>query len=297
MTGSNNVEPCCVCKNDCLENQDSICCNICNNWTHLKCSNLNRRRFNYLCKSDAPYYCINCCSNVTCPCCEKDCTVTQNSINCSCCNRWIHLNCTSLSIEQFQNLSKPDLDYNCNYCLYPFSTVESNDLFVLFNNKSTSLTPNNLNPNSDCEYGDEKCISPHEIKNLASIYRNGLSVLSLNIRSLNKNIDRLEIILNEADFTPDVVCITETWINDKKPFLYSLKGYSFVNQPCPGRAGGSGIFIKNGIQFNIIKQFQFNLEHCDDIWVELFLSKSLKFIVSSIYRHPSYNFHNFQKNS
>ena len=75
--------------------------------------------------------------------------------------------------------------------------------------------------------------------------------------------------------------------------MHSLAGYTFISKPCPGRVGGVGIFITHGIYFNIIDNLNFNLDNCEDLWVELFLSKNLKIVLGTVYRHPNYDFKNF----
>ena len=56
--------PCTICLGPCKENiQDSICCSICDEWTHQKCSNLSVSQFKEYClpaNSELPYYCDNC---------------------------------------------------------------------------------------------------------------------------------------------------------------------------------------------------------------------------------------------
>ena len=56
--------PCVVCFGPCRENcQDSICCTLCDEWTHKKCSHLTTSEFNKYClpeNSDMPFYCDIC---------------------------------------------------------------------------------------------------------------------------------------------------------------------------------------------------------------------------------------------
>ena len=46
--------PCIVCMDNCIEDQEAVCCNMCKNWTHLKCINLSRKKFDLLSKSSLP---------------------------------------------------------------------------------------------------------------------------------------------------------------------------------------------------------------------------------------------------
>ena len=69
-----------------------------------------------------------------------------------------------------------------------------------------------------------------------------ISVLNLNIRSLNQNFEKLEILLTQLNFNPDVIGVTETWITDNREFLYTLDGYDFIYRTFTGNAGGTGFF-------------------------------------------------------
>ncbi len=124
---------------------------------------------------------------------------------------------------------------------------------------------------------------------------NDFYFLSLNIRSLNKNFSKLEVLLDEIDFMPDIILVSETWINNTSVFIHNLKGYSFINKPCiTGQVGGAGIFIRNRLNFDILHSTSLNLPQCEDIWIQLNFSNSKKLIIGSIYRHPSYHFNKFQ---
>ena len=56
--------PCSACGNPCINNKhDCISCNICDEWTHLKCTDLSIEQFNILVSSDdtgEPFYCNKC---------------------------------------------------------------------------------------------------------------------------------------------------------------------------------------------------------------------------------------------
>ena len=120
-----------------------------------------------------------------------------------------------------------------------------------------------------------------------------LSVLSINIRRLNKNFIKLELLLDQLKFKPDIISVGETWINHKKTFLYSLKGYNFIDEPC--KAGGVAFFIKSSIEYNVLNSFKLNVKECEELWLELSLFNNKKLVIASIYRHPDYNFTEFQQ--
>ena len=56
--------PCLVCLRPCKEKvHDSICCTLCDEWVHHKCTDLSLEQFKTYCSPDHagdPYYCVNC---------------------------------------------------------------------------------------------------------------------------------------------------------------------------------------------------------------------------------------------
>ena len=69
--------------------------------------------------------------------------------------------------------------------------------------------------------------------------------------------------------------------------------YVLVNRNSPTKAGGVGMYIKSEIKYKLRYDLNMNIDNCEDIWVEL-IQNGMKFITSTIYRHPRHNFMKFQ---
>ena len=52
--------PCICCSKPCKKNQNCIFCDLCEKWTHLKCTKLKYHEFMSLGSSDQPFYCSGC---------------------------------------------------------------------------------------------------------------------------------------------------------------------------------------------------------------------------------------------
>lgn len=185
------------------------------------------------------------------------------------------------------------LDYHCQKCflaLSPYNTIDNNQLFKQLNCCFTTFAESTYS----LRQHDSEYFTAYDINKLASKFHNGFSLLNLNIRSLNKNFDKIESLLHQSKFNPDIICVTETWINNKRPFLHTLAGYTFINKPCPGKVGGVGVFLKHGINFNKIDNLNFGLDNCEDLWTELFISENLKIVLGAVYRHPNYDYKIFK---
>jgi hypothetical protein len=88
---------------------------------------------------------------------------------------------------------------------------------------------------------------------------------------------------NSNSCSPDVVCLQETWkIFDSAYFV--LSGYSplHVISRENRQGGGVGLYIKNGLQYQILKEKSLFLEYViESIVAEIILSCKKKIVVVS----------------
>ena len=193
--------------------------------------------------------------------------------------------------------------YKINLNMFPFHTLNNAELQSLFNScELMNIFYNKLLPFSslsNCalkllyEHDYSQYIDPPDVQKSLKT-KNKISILNINIRSLNKNFEKLEILISQLNFRPTIISVNETWLEKDKPFLYSLQGYDFLSKPGTCRAGGTSIFIKSEINYKLLEHFNMNLTNCEDLWIEVTLSFNNKFIFGSIYRHPTYNITDFQ---
>jgi len=120
-----------------------------------------------------------------------------------------------------------------------------------------------------------------------------LSLLHCNIRSLYKNIDKLEEIVTPCSKPPDIIALSEARIK-KTPIIATLPGYNFINENSQTQAGGVGAHIKNNLKYLQRRDLQFKMFGCENIWFEL-LGKRQKIIIGIVYRHPQYNIDEFSQ--
>ena len=197
------------------------------------------------------------------------------------------LNYASSVIDESNSLPFNNLnDFELNFQLQ--NNISTNDPINSSLNTSTSSDPYTTSGNLD--YTDPSQIQEHNNIN------NAFTLLNINIRSSNKNFYKIELLLAQLNFLPTIICITETWLHNTKPLLHSLPGYNFIDKKSNGKAGGVGIFISNSLQFKQITNYELHSTNCEDIWIEVTISNRKKITVGSIYRHPSPDINEFQRN-
>ena len=66
----------------------------------------------------------------------------------------------------------------------------------------------------------------------------------------------------------------------------TLDGYDFVQTPTKTRCGGTGFYIRNGYEYEVLKEFSKSEENiCESIFIELKRHNKNNLIVGCIYRH------------
>jgi hypothetical protein len=86
----------------------------------------------------------------------------------------------------------------------------------------------------------------------------GFNVIHQNIRSLRQNFDFFISELTEMENSPEVIILTEIWINSNESSLYNIQGYNkYFKCNDDYRAGGVAVYIKNSIEVinHVTEQF------------------------------------------
>ena len=154
----------------------------------------------------------------------------------------------------------------------------------LFNNILPKLSDYKLLDADNCY------ISTPDFQNLYANNKD-LCLLHINIRSLNKNFEKLEELLSVLGKMPEIIAISETKLNSNlKTFL---PGYTFKHNNSPTNAGGVGMLIKDTLSYKTTTEYQLNIMGCEEIWVKI-QSNNMKKVFSVLYRHPNSNLFDFQ---
>jgi hypothetical protein len=97
-----------------------------------------------------------------------------------------------------------------------------------------------------------------------NISNNNFSCLHVNIRSLNKNMDKLLQLTASLNLEFSVICVTETWVNDLNNSLLNIPGYNCVMKPRYNRIGGGvALYVRNDLQYSVRNDLF--LIDCDDV--------------------------------
>ena len=147
--------------------------------------------------------------------------------------------------------------------------------------------------NNSNNFEEEYYSMPFQIADKHNHSPSTMSLLHVNMRSITKNLEKLEGLLQSMKFLPTFIAITETKLKDELRYKPKIKGYNFINKNSLTNAGGVGWFIYSKISYEVKSDYNLNLNLCEDLWIEI--GESRKIILGIVYRHPFYVFSDFQK--
>ena len=131
--------------------------------------------------------------------------------------------------------------------------------------------------------------SVNKLNKDVSCTKSDLTVYHLNVRSLWANFD---IVLNEIDSMNikfDLLCFTESWVNDNTKDLIAIDNYkSYHSLRADGRRGGGiSVFLNDRLKSKLFVDATFNTEIIESLFLEVEISNSRKMLIGVIYRPPN----------
>ena len=172
--------------------------------------------------------------------------------------------------ERFESLNYNPFLLNSNYDL-----TRSNNI-----DPDTYLTTNKFS----CDYFVENQFNEMLSKNNPI----NLSLLHLNIRSLQKKINNLSNCLTNSNIQFSIIGISETWLRDDSHSV-DIDGYRFIHKNRPNRTGsGVGLFISENLEFKLRPDLCFdNPNIAESLFIEIKKPKVKNIIVGIVYRAPN----------
>ena len=136
--------------------------------------------------------------------------------------------------------------------------------------------------------------TPQSINSLFQPFDNETKIflIHFNCISLQKNVDKLRLYLDNLAYKPDIIMVSETNLKgDSLLINIEIKGYIFFHADSITNAGGVGIYIKckfNPCIYDDVSQ----IHGSEYIFIKLRL-KTSDYVFGVVYRHPTYSSENF----
>jgi len=120
------------------------------------------------------------------------------------------------------------------------------------------------------------CSECYSINNLNKLTRKSgpsLFIFHSNTRSLSKNFDTLEEILNSLDSKPDILGITKTKLNEFSVTNLDLHNYNLFRTDSKTNAGGTALYISNILKAIPRYDIGFDMDQVESNGVKLIMAK------------------------
>lgn len=115
------------------------------------------------------------------------------------------------------------------------------------------------------------------------------SLLNCNIRSIQANFDNLVQLLRDLNYPFNIISLSKTWLRSSEKICnLDLPGYSFLSQSTTLRAGGVGLYIKNGIQYSVRHDSTSSTYESEMLWVEIESDLDSNIVCGVVYQHPPF---------
>ena len=202
----------------------------------------------------------------TCSSCYKEVKLNQQAVLCDKCERWIHRRCSDMKISTYQeNCTKKNFKWVCNVC--------RNDDPENSDRVDTSILKKDELPDN---------------YNMLSYTKNEMLIIHLNARSIVNKQDEFQLLCQQLK--PDIICVTETWMDEHIPkqsltppgykVLRKDRSEEFKQVYGKNKGGGIAVYYKKELKLErkeIVKD-----EHEEILWVQVRAKKS--FLLGIIYR-------------
>ena len=117
------------------------------------------------------------------------------------------------------------------------------------------------------------------------------SLFNLNIRSINKHFDDLQVLLdNSCQCLPSIIGLTETWLSTNPNPPFALDGHDFIFNSRKEKAGGGvGLYVSKNYSYNVCNDITIMNDILESLFIEIVLPGQKNVIIGVVYRPPSSN--------
>ena len=103
---------------------------------------------------------------------------------------------------------------------------------------------------------------------------------------MQKNKTLIEEFITEINRSPEVIGISETEINENTSPNLQIPNYHLIHNDSSTNAGGTGMYIKQSLNYKLRQDLLLNVPKYEDTWVKIVTNHG-SIIVAAIYNLPS----------
>ena len=139
---------------------------------------------------------------------------------------------------------------------------------------------------------ESKYYTPLEFNDRFTDSPENISLLHINLRSLNRNFEYFENLLYSIKFNFSVIGISETWLHNNSPQLFNIPNYTLIRADRQERRGGGvAFYIADNLKYKI--RYDIKFEQAEVLFIEVINDQLKNVVIGLIYRPPNSNFELF----
>ena len=277
--------PCNLCAKPVAKTHRALCCDICDQWVHIKCNSVSPSDYERLKTTEAHWFCLKCIGCIF----PRSANLFDDSMP------------SSSSENDDSSTSSPDISDDHSHVSSDSSKAKFlNSLFLpeASTNHSDDSDEHDddepQDPPLNCRYYDTSSLTPL----LKNVHSTSHTFFHLNIGSLPLHSDDLQTLLHKLDHRFSVIGITETMIRSAViPKALAIENYHYIHTPSSSIKGGSALFVRDDLNhfsrndLSILCNSDSFLESC---FLELPSDNNgANIVVGCIYKHPSMDSNSF----
>lgn len=249
--------PCGVCKKVVKSRDKALCCDLCQNWVHIKCNYITPNEYENYKNDPADWYCIKCIRNIL-PFSNVDNGDFYRTRHALDINNNVTLSFKEKandiidSLQESSNAEQQNLSY--------YNVDDSNKLKI----NENSLKILHLNISSITSHIDN-------LKTLLSLLKKKFDIICLSETRIFKNLlPTLNI---------------------------QFSGYNFEYVPTESKTGGVGMYLSSKLNYKLRPDLKiYKTKELESLFVELLFPKRKNIIVGCVYKHPNMTTQDFNDN-
>ena len=255
-----------------------------------------------------------------CSLCLKRTGISQ-CVDCSICLARFHLRCVNLKKDSDTH------DWYCVKCLetiFPFNQISNDEEFrnTIYCYGNISIDSDTLNSLNNIVYNPFACERKRAVLNNLDIdpdinyfntqahnectyhlteefneiidthwkpncHTGRFSLMHINCRSLVCNFKEIMDFTLSLNNIFDVICASETWLNELTDDQIHIAGFTFVgNNRKNKRGGGVGMYVRNELKYKLRSDINSSNENCELIAIEIVNEHAKNVVIITVYRPP-----------
>ena len=206
-----------------------------------------------------------------CGVCNRSVKCNQKGLLCITCHKWIHLTCTNVPVDLYDDRTEKFINWECARCVMrylPFHNISIN-----------SSDEGYVNESIRSDLKDCKELTFKQLSNMK-----GIKFIQLNVVSLLKNLDEIKLILYNNDI--HICMLNETRLDTSiDNHEIDIPGYSVVRKDRDRKGGGVAIYVHESLNY---KQIEYSsLDNLEAVLISVNLKNAKPLLVLNWYRPPN----------